>query len=588
MSSQRPPPAASGRLEKTPLAHLIVYAHERQLTGTLELETPEKETASILFLEGQPAKVKTSAAIAHLGRVLLELGFIDQGRYDRSLVQLSQTKRLHGQILIESGALNDDQLVAGLRAQILRKLQHVYSFAPESQFRFFDGYDALASFGGDETVSVDPLPLVWAAIRSAPPWVHISNTLTRVTQLPLRLSRRAELTRFEFGRAERDLIELLRMRPMKVTELTQTEVLKPRETQLLVYCLLITRQIQVVQEGRDSMPPPPPRAPNPEQANVMSFSLHTAAPVIAETTPRPQPAPNIPPAPRAPSIATPPAIPAPSAKPPVAAPSTTVSPELGARRQEILARAETIDREDYFQMLALDRSATPEMARDAFFALAKTWHPDKLPQPLADVRDACARIFARISEAHATLADPKKRENYMRLLKDGGATPEAQATIVAVVEAATNFQKAEVCMKRNDLAQAEALCRKAHEADPQQPDYLALLAWLDALKPEKQTAEATRASIAMLDRAVSISERCERAYFYRGLLHKRTGNHAQALRDFRKSAELNPRNIDAVREVRLYEMRKERGSIAPPGPSAAPAKKDEKPGGGLFGKLFKK
>jgi curved DNA-binding protein CbpA len=262
-----------------------------------------------------------------------------------------------------------------------------------------------------------------------------------------------------------------------------------------------------------------------------------------------------------------------------------LSPELAARRQEILARAENIDREDYFQMLGIDRTATPEQARDVFFALAKTWHPDRLPPQLADVRDACARIFGRISEAHQTLSDPKKRDKYMTLLKDGGATPEAQASIALVVEAATNFQKAEVCLKRNDTAQAEALCRKAHEADPEQPDYLAMLAWLEALKPDKQSPEATRASIAMLDKAIGLSEKCERAFFYRGLLQKRLGNHPLAARDFRMAAELNPRNIDAVREVRLYEMRKERGSV-PPAPGAP--KKDGKPSGGLFGKLFKK
>ena len=39
----------------------------------------------------------------------------------------------------------------------------------------------------------------------------------------------------------------------------------------------------------------------------------------------------------------------------------------------------------------------------------------------------------------------------------------------------------------------------------------------------------------------------------------------RAVMDFRKASELNPRNIDAVREVRLFEMRKSRGSIPPPG-----------------------
>jgi tetratricopeptide (TPR) repeat protein len=262
--------------------------------------------------------------------------------------------------------------------------------------------------------------------------------------------------------------------------------------------------------------------------------------------------------------------------------------ELAQRKREILERAASIDKEDYFVMLDLDRDATIDEVREKFFALAKVWHPDRVPPTLADVREACGRVFARMSEAHQTLTDAERRERYMRLLKDGGATPEAQATITAVVEAATNFQKAEICLKRNDLVQAESLVRKAVEADPQQPEYLALAAWLEALKPESQSFDATALAIQRLDKAIQLSSKCERAYFYRGQLHKRNGDIARAVRDFRKAADLNPRNIDAAREVRLHEMRLQRGSVPPPPGKREPKSDPPKQPGGLFGKLFKK
>jgi hypothetical protein len=92
---------------------------------------------------------------------------------------------------------------------------------------------------------------------------------------------------------------------------------------------------------------------------------------------------------------------------------------------------------------------------------------------------------------------------------------------------------------------------------------------------------------------------CERAYFYRGMLHKRMDNATAAVKDFKQASELNPRNLDALREVRLYAMRKDKpghtsspggnsGSIPPRNTAApkGPSKSDT--GGGLFGKLFKK
>jgi Tfp pilus assembly protein PilF len=151
-------------------------------------------------------------------------------------------------------------------------------------------------------------------------------------------------------------------------------------------------------------------------------------------------------------------------------------------------------------------------------------------------------------------------------------------------------------MKRQDVAQAEALCRKAHQADPKQADYLALLAWIESQKPDNQSGPATLARIGMLDTAVTLNEKCERAYYYRAMLHKRLANERDAFRDFKKASDLNPRNLDAVREVRLANMRST-GKIqaAAPSDAAPPSKRGGRPsqrppegGGGLFGKLFRK
>lgn len=246
-------------------------------------------------------------------------------------------------------------------------------------------------------------------------------------------------------------------------------------------------------------------------------------------------------------------------------------------------------------MLDLARDATPEEAQASFFSLAKKWHPDRLPSELGPVRDACSRVFARMSEAHSTLTDSERYSRYMRLLAEGSGSPEMQETVAKVVEAATDFQKAEVCFKRQDYAQAEVLCQKAAKADPTQPDYLAMLAWLISLKPESQSAEKVAECIQMLDRAVAMSDRCERGYFWRGMLHKRVGRADAAIRDFRRAYDLNPRNIDAAREVRLHNMRggrSTRSSMPPAGPirpspvPGKPAKPDEKPS--LLGRLFKK
>lgn len=254
--------------------------------------------------------------------------------------------------------------------------------------------------------------------------------------------------------------------------------------------------------------------------------------------------------------------------------------ELVARKKEIQDKAAGLDKEDYFSVLGITRDTPTAEIQKAFFTLAKKWHPDRVPPVLADVKDLCAKVFARMSEAHQTLMDPAKRAKYESAKKPGSDdSPEAQAQVIAILEAATNFQKAEICLKRNDFKQAEEFCKKAIAVEPKQADYIAMMAWLQSQKPQKQDAGSTQEQVLELTRAIGISQACERAYFYRAMLLKRLGQEPQAMKDFKRAMDLNPRNVDAQRELRLYNMRG--GDKA-----AASAKKDE--GGGIFGKLFKK
>jgi tetratricopeptide (TPR) repeat protein len=205
------------------------------------------------------------------------------------------------------------------------------------------------------------------------------------------------------------------------------------------------------------------------------------------------------------------------------------------------------------------------------------------------VKDACSKVFTHLTEAQATLCDADRRAEYMTLLKDGGATPDDQAKIQAILEAATEFQKAEIFLKRNDTAQAHELAKKALALDPEQADYLAMVTWLDAQKPEWTGREKTLEKVAVLDKCIKMNANSERAYFWRGMLYKRIDETSKAMKDFKKASELNPRNLDAIREVRLHNIRGGQ-SKPPPGGGGRPSGKPPQPEtlGGLFGKLFKK
>jgi hypothetical protein len=619
-----PEPSAKGTLAKTPLPHLLIYALDRRLSGTIELVAPDEDGGTILVIDGQPTKARTVRPTAYLGRVLLDLGLLTDAELNGSLQTLAREKGLHGEILLEAGLIDEEQLELGLRAQLVRKMQALIHLPPETVFTYYDGFDALTGFGGDGHVGIDPFPIVWMAIREEPPWEHVNAALTKLGSAGFSLAPTAETARFSFDKGERATVELLKSRGYRLHELSGAGTLQPRLVQLLVYCLLVTKQIALVRESL--MPTPesssstpaaeagddPPssrrmRDPNeppqsPAQVARVQLAQREIAKrrvVVEETSdhlppddrctspPRASPAMDAGPVPRpAPlpaDVHTKPTVRAMDATPGPAAPAG-LSPQLEARKQEIVARSASIDSEDYFHMLGVTQDAEPQAVQAAFFGLAKTWHPDRVPNAIAEVKDHCAKIFSRLSEAHQTLTDAQKRSRYLTLLKKGAEGDESQAEVARVVDAATDFQKAEIFLKRNDLAQAEEFCKKAILGDEKQADYHALLAWLQSMKPDRQSDEAIAALVEDLTRAVALNKMCERAYFYRGMLLKRWHKEESAVKDFRRAFELNKRNIDAQREVRLFEMR--RGNIPSPGATKKGGKIEEK--GGLFGKLFKK
>jgi tetratricopeptide (TPR) repeat protein len=576
----RPAPSGSGTLGKTPLLHLLVYVHDRKLSGTVELVTPDKRaTATIRFVAGEPAKVRTNVANVHLGVVLCDLGYLTDRQNEDSISDLQTAKAsgraLHGEILLAAKLIDRRQLDAGLREQVARKLGVVAGLPVETMYGFYEGFDGLRGWGGEAELGFDPLPMLARVLAANPPLDHVAAGIAKIGAAELRLVRDADVDRFALDAGGRAITDLLRGKARRVTDLVAESRLEERAVHLAVYLLLVTKRVEVLRadstQSRGASISP---ASMGVRAPSVSSGSHAAVPKAATSSVPPK-KPGSSPSGRMAAV--------------VLLPPPTLSSELAARWQEITDRATSIDRSDYFMMLDIARDATREDVEGAFFSLAKVWHPDRLPSELAAVRDSCSRVFARMSEAHATLTDDEKRKHYMTLLADGSGSPETQETVAKVIEAATDFQKAEVCFKRNDLAQAELWVKKAVEGDSTQPNYRALLAWITATKPENQSLEKTAECIKQLDAALKQNERAEAAHLWRGLLYKRLGKDEAAMRDFKRAVELNPKNIDAAREVRLFTMRASRPSMPAIRPSDAGApSKSEGEKQGLLGRLFKK
>jgi curved DNA-binding protein CbpA len=245
--------------------------------------------------------------------------------------------------------------------------------------------------------------------------------------------------------------------------------------------------------------------------------------------------------------------------------------------QEFAARFETMN---FFDMLALTEASTPEEVQEAYFAQAKRFHPDRLPAELAPIRVFADRIFHYLTEARDMLSDTDKRMAYVKTVRGGGGTPEADRKMQAILTAAMEFQKVEVLARRRDWDLALQRLDVAIELNADEPDFYAFKAWLLFEKHGTTPGAPIDLMLKLADRALALRDNHERAHFTKATVLDRMGKTTQALEHFKRAAQINPKNLDAARRVRLADMRA-RASQAPP-------ESTESESTGLLSKLFTK
>jgi curved DNA-binding protein CbpA len=416
-------------------------------------------------------------------------------------------------------------------------------------FAFYQDVNFLSPGDGAELARLDVLATIWSAVRARGVDRNVDATLVRLGATLLKLHEQSEVARFGFGEDELAVVQALKLRPRPLLALLSSGLLPPPAIKTIVYALLITRHLDHGSALPVGLPSPDDRdgaSPdaNPGSAGKVAIARVKLASRRADSVVEE----------RAQSLNGP-----------------ALSAELLQRKQAIIQRAEAIDREDFFAMLEISKDATPAEIEVTYYRLAKTWHPDRLPPELASVREDASKVFARMNEAFHTLADEPRRKRYLDVLKGGGGTPEEANQIQQIVDAATDFQRGEILWRNRDPA-AEKFIMRAYRAEPKQGDYAALFVLLELSK--RPPDAAVDDLLKLCDAAIESNDRCERAYFCRGLIKKRIGKIETSIADFRKAFDLNPKNLDAGREVRLYEMRRpkqgERRSTPAPRRSVPP------------------
>jgi hypothetical protein len=465
------PHALGGDLAQVPLASVLITALKQKISGELSIEHGQGQD-QVYFQEGVPTGTHVLHAFKPLGRLLLEMGWIDMEALDRSLDLMSKGRR-QGEALLEIGALDQVQLNAGLRMLQIRNLVELAKL-PRGSFHFDPEKPAPTWACGVPANVLKTLREVLAVPQSRAVCHSLFKRLGG-EEVPVRIPEHLlqSLSHFELD-AEEDAAARLLVQPQTLKEFFAASKL-PKARSLALAAELSLTGIAVTYDSGEDTGKLGNRAVSPEREEAALAREHlddlvqeiqraaeSPAPQTApprqgsgDDSPAPQTAPsrqssgddgkarrrrllhraiaNV--GPQALSRAV-----APEAQPqmppePAHAPEPTFvfdmvqgvvldpggpDPEEVKLQALIEERASMLPRQDLFGHLGLTRDATSEDVKRAFLEAVKIFHPDHLPPGLSFLAEKQRELFGALKRAYDTLSDDDRRKHYLELLNRSG------------------------------------------------------------------------------------------------------------------------------------------------------------------------
>lgn len=574
----------SGEIAEGALPEVLRRLYVGRRSGTLHLVKGDEEQ-KLRFRRGHIVNAHTNVVEGRLGEMLVRRGFLAEADLARATEIVVRDKRRLGEVLAELGLLDGSGLEDAIALHVHEMLARLFAWS-DGLYAFKDEADA--PWEGEVTLKLSTGELILDAVRAVrdPDVVRYalgdidrvlvlsSDPLLRFQQLTLSPTDGFVLSRVDGVASAREILQMI--------------PLPPEETQKSLFGLLSTGVIEYLEgqfRARD--------AAAPESALPAAADSGEAPAAAAEPAPA---------ASREPTAAAPAPEPPPA---PAAAPAAPLDPKVEERRREILEAWEGLGTRNHFEVLGLERAVGEAEVKEAYFRLAKRFHPDvHHGASLGDLHDKLEAVFIRLGQAYETLREPKRRGEYEERLgrfKPRGAQlpQQARGPAPAAEPPPARDPEEDARLAEEALRKAAKLLDQAKQLEQEKPDepehqrltYDAIQLLEPALENtqgksrlraqlllargySKNPKWAKRAEELLLDASRESPQHPE-PWAMLGAIYADRGLRTRALAMYRKALELKPDHEEAVRFVAENA-----------GSEAAPP--DAEGGGGLLGRLFRK
>ena len=585
----------AGDLAQTPLAAILLEALNLRATGAFTIQS-EQGSFKLFINAGVPVGAQVYAGFKPLGQFLLAKGIIDIQALDQSLSEMARTHKQQGEVLVEMGAVDRatmDRLLSEQQAEYISRIASL----EKGSVQFDPGAVIPAWTSG---IRVSPLRAILDALEKPQAGMLVAGALQQIVDTYVAIPGNTSTVAEVFGLDGKETSFAGRLqRPNRIEELLDGAPVSPERARAMLAAFLLLGLAEPSAGGFLTPPPRPsivldlaqlggetllgpanldvatPSGSEPSDPLEVAELTPDAAPSTAPTDGPAEPArrsdpaqarsrrqrllaramqnmgigplANRPAESRAP--ASRPAVSSKPAEPANPGGPAPMDPADAALRRALELAATRIGEPDLFVRLGIPRTAGRDQVKQAYLLLAKQFHPDRFISPgLAEVAPVVKDLFSALNEAYETLGDDRRRNEYLARLSSGAASGGD-----AGVGALLDFKKGESYLKSRDYPRARGFLEAAIRADPR-AEYKAALAWAlirDPKSPDRERAKT------LLDEALQ-DQTCDRAFYIAGVLAREQGDEQRAEALFRSTLRANPQHVEAAREIRLLEMRRQK------------------------------
>jgi curved DNA-binding protein CbpA len=493
-----------GDLSEKGISEPLRTIHQNSQSGTL-LVRRQGITKELVFDQGVCGDARSNDPAEGLGEFLLRIGKLSPDQLDAA-TQAGNTTSVLPATLLEMKLVAPSEL-ADFRA--LHAQEIVYSLFNWNSGSF-EFKPEKSSPNGTGSLHLTVPNLIFEGIRRLTNPDIIHRGLKGPDRL-IRLAPQFEAKAAEIFLKPDEAFILSRIESSaRISEVLQLSPLGLDMTQKMLYGFLATGIVEFVQQTT------PPTAPQPPAASRVYRS--TSAPTY-------QPAPG-------------------NDDPEIK------EEDLATVRSDVFLMLDKAKTRNYYELLGVPATASPDEIKKSYYTLAKKYHPDRYHQTTQeDLKNALDAIFSTLSQAYDTLKVPATRGSYdaktFRLESPAG-TPEKPAASPAPGPAPQqklaelNYRQGRSNYEQEDYWSAIQALRQSVRIEPENPRYRYWLA-MALSKNAKWRREAEEHFL----KAISLDQFVPDYYVGLGFLYQEAGMHKRAETQLRQALQISPGDSNA-------------------------------------------